>query len=206
MEESLTPRLQVVDLIIHQVGPIRLDIMAGECIGISGPSGSGKSLFLRAVADMEPHEGIVLLDGTAQDQIAAPQWRRQVALAPAESVWWFDTVGDHFADSDATGLARMELAPQILSWPVSRLSSGERQRLALLRMLENRPRLLLLDEPTANLDEANTARVEALIRAYCEQTGASVVWVGHQKAQLQRVADRIVRMAGGGLAETAGDP
>ena len=206
MEESLTPRLRIVDLVIHRVGPIRLDVMAGECIGISGASGSGKSIFLRAIADMEPHEGMVLLDGAAQDGIAAPRWRKQVALLPAESAWWFDTVGDHFADSDASGLARMELAPQILTWPVSRLSSGERQRLALLRLLEGQPRMLLLDEPTANLDEANTARVEALIHSYCTATGAAVLWVGHQQAQLRRMAGRIFHMTGGSLIAASGDP
>ncbi len=205
MEKSLTPRLRIVDLVIHQVGPIRLDVMAGECVGISGASGSGKSLFLRAIADMEPHEGMVLLDGTAQDGIAAPRWRKQVALLPAESAWWFDTVGDHFTDSDASGLAQMELAPQILAWPVARLSSGERQRLALLRMLENRPRMLLLDEPTANLDEANTVRIETLIHSYCKATGAAVLWVGHQHAQLRRMAGRIFHLTGGSLVAASGD-
>lgn len=200
----MTPRLQVVDLRIHHVGPISMDVGAGECVGISGSSGSGKSLFLRAVADMEPHDGAVLLDGVAQPRIAAPDWRRQVALLPAESAWWFDTVGEHFAQADAPGWQGVGFDPQILAWPVSRLSSGERQRLALLRLLENRPHLLLLDEPTANLDEANTTKVENLIQDYRAKTGAAVLWVGHQRAQLQRVAGRVFRMAQGRLTATDG--
>jgi len=203
MEKPLTPLLRVVDLRIHHIGPIRIEADAGGCLGICVPSGSGKSLFLRALADMDPHEGAVLLDGMAQDQMTAPQWRRQVALLPAESVWWFDTVGEHFASPEASAWQRMGFTAQIFSSPVSRLSSGERQRLALLRLLENRPSLLLLDEPTSNLDETNSARVEELIQSYRKETGAAVLWVSHQKAQLARVADRILNMSDGRLSAAA---
>jgi len=195
----MTPRLQVTDLHIHAVGPIHLSIAAGACVGLAGPSGSGKSLLLRAIADMERHDGSVFLDGEAQERVAAPQWRRQVGLMPAESAWWFDRVGDHFARSDTSAWQRMGLDEKMLAWPVSRLSSGERQRLALLRVLANRPKVLLLDEPTANLDEVNAARVEALILAFRREAGAAVLWVGHQPAQLRRVADRVLGLVDGRL-------
>ena len=206
MEKPIVPRLRVENLIIHDVGPVSLDIEKGECVGLSGRSGSGKSLFLRAIADMEPHGGTVCLDGTEQALIPAPAWRRQVALLPSESRWWFDTVDDHFAASVACGLNRLGFDADILTWPVSRLSSGERQRLALLRLLENQPHLLLLDEPTANLDEENSAKVEELIRTYREETGAAVVWVGHQRAQLYRVASRFFTMESGRMVGSGGEP
>lgn len=198
----MIPRLRVTDLSIHAVGPFNLVVAPGECVGLSGPSGSGKSLFLRAVADLEPHGGTVQLDGTDQALLPAPDWRRQVGLLPAESAWWFDMVGAHFSTPVTEGLQRLALDSRILTWPVARLSSGERQRLALLRLLENRPPLLLLDEPTANLDEENTQRVETLMADYRMQTGAGIVWVGHSKAQLQRMADRIYLMDGGGFKST----
>jgi len=201
MEKQLIPRLRVENLRLHDVGPFHLEVGSGECVGLSGPSGSGKSLFLRAIADMEPHTGAVYLDGAEQASIAAPVWRRQVGLLPAESMWWFDTVGDHFSVADGRGLNRLGFDRDIWKWPITRLSSGERQRLALLRLLENRPRLLLLDEPTANLDEDNTARVEALVHDYRLESGAAVLWVGHQKAQLHRIGDRIVGLSAGRFTE-----
>jgi ABC-type iron transport system FetAB ATPase subunit len=205
MEEQMTPRLRVDGLCIHMVGPVSLDVDAGTCVGLSGPSGAGKTLLLRAIADMEPHGGAVFLDGTEQRQVHAPAWRRQVALLPAESMWWFDTVGEHFSRPDASGFDRLGLEAGILKWPVSRLSSGERQRLALLRLLENDPGLLLLDEPTANLDSENAVRIEKMVAAYREKTGAAVLWVGHRKAQLQRIAIRIVGLSGGRLGSDGGN-
>ncbi len=204
MEEYLTPRLRADNLCIHHVGPISLDIDAGECVGLSGPSGSGKTLFLRAIADMESHTGAVYLDGMEQALIPAPAWRQQVALLPAESMWWFDTVGEHFLRSDSIRFERLGFETDILTWPISQLSSGERQRLALLRLLTNHPRLLLLDEPTANLDPENTDRVEGLVRTYREETGAAVLWVGHRKAQLQRVARRKFGVSGGRVISGGG--
>lgn len=206
MEKQFVPRLRVDNLVIHDVGPVSLHVEKGECVGLSGASGSGKSLFLRAIADIEPHGGTICLDGTEQALIPAPAWRRQVGLLPAESRWWSDTVGDHFATSAAGGFSRLGFDAGILAWPVSRLSSGERQRLALLRLMENRPRLLLLDEPTANLDEENSAKVEELIRSYREETGAAVVWVGHQRVQLYRVASRFFAMDSGRMIGDGGAP
>ena len=206
MEKKIVPRLRVHNLFIHGVGPVSLDIEKGECVGLSGPSGSGKSLFLRAIADMEPHGGTICLDGTEQALIPAAAWRRQVGLLLSESTWWSDTVGDHFAMSAASGLNRLGFDAGIMTWPVSRLSSGERQRLALLRLLENQPHLLLLDEPTANLDEETSAKVEELIRAYREETDAAVVWVGHQRAQLNRVASRFFAMESGRMISSGGVP
>jgi ABC-type iron transport system FetAB ATPase subunit len=86
---------------------------------------------------------------------------------------------------------------------VTRLSSGEKQRLALLRLLANQPRVLLLDEPTANLDPQNTRRVEAMIAAYREARGAAVVWISHDREQAARVCDRHYIVVDGALQQQA---
>ena len=185
------------------LGPVNLSLNAGECLCVTGPSGSGKSLLLRAIADLDPHQGEVLLDGVAASDIAPEQWRRQVALLPPESSWWLPRAGDHFHNGMPVALAQLDLSEDILKQPVSRLSSGERQRLALLRLLANQPRVLLLDEPTANLDADNTGRVEAVIAAYREQHRAAVIWVSHDSAQARRVASRQLSIEEGAVREQA---
>jgi len=193
-----TPLLQLGDLRRPAIGPVSLQVAAGECVCISGPSGTGKSQLLRAIADLDPHEGEVRLCGVAADRIAAHEWRRQVGLLPPESSWWLPLAGDHF-HGDPPQLAEAGLPADILQRPVARLSSGEKQRLALLRLLGNRPRVLLLDEPTANLDPDNTLRIEAVITAYRKAQGAAVVWVSHDRRQVGRVCDRHYEVVGGRL-------
>jgi ABC-type iron transport system FetAB ATPase subunit len=180
--------LQLDQLQRPAIGPVSLAVAAGECICISGPSGTGKSQLLRAIADLDPHSGEVRLSGMPVDSIAPPEWRRQVGLLPPESSWWLPRVSDHF--HAGVSLAEVGLADSTLAQPVARLSSGEKQRLALLRLLANQPRVLLLDEPTANLDPENTRRVEAMIAAYRATHGAAVIWVSHDQAQAARVCDR----------------
>jgi len=181
------------------IGPVSLAVAAGECVCISGPSGAGKSQLLRAIADLDPHAGEVRLSGMPAESIAPPEWRRRVGLLPPESSWWLPRVADHFHSGAALPLEEVGLADAILNQPVGRLSSGEKQRLALLRLLANRPGVLLLDEPTANLDPKNTARVEAVIAAYREARDAAVIWVSHDRDQAARVCDRHYAIADGDL-------
>lgn len=183
--------LSVDGLAIPTCTHIRLAVMPGQCIGIAGPSGTGKTLLLRALADLDPHQGQMRLDNVASGDMTAPQWRRQVGLLPAESAWWHDTVGPHLPDASEQALGDLGFDPRVLDWQVSRLSSGERQRLALLRLLGHRPRVLLLDEPTANLDAQNTARVEALLIRYKSERPAAIVWVSHALDQLDRLCSPV---------------
>ncbi len=171
--------------------PMDFRIPPGACLGLSGPSGCGKSLLLRALADLDPQGGgEVLLNGARRSTTPAPEWRRQVGLLPAESRWWHDAVAPHFPDGHCEDglLAALGFEKDALGWPVARLSAGERQRLALARLLARRPSALLLDEPTANLDPGSGDRVEAVIAAFREEHAAPVLWVSHQATQLERAA------------------
>lgn len=195
--------LRVEGLIYREHGPIDLAVPAGACVSLGGPSGAGKTLLLRALADLDPHAGRVLLDDAACDAMPAPVWRRQVAMLPAESQWWHDRVGPHLTGVDAARLAALGFAPDVLEWEIRRLSTGERQRLAVARVLANRPRALLLDEPTASLDAANIDRVEAILAAYRVEAGAATIWVSHDPAQRARVATRHYAIDDGTLSEDA---
>lgn len=148
--------LKIVDLATNLFGPISISIEAGECIAILGPSGSGKSLFLRAVVDLDLNNGQVSLGGDRREGMPANLWGRLVGLVPAESGWWSERVADHFTPSnDLTAMLTSIGLPDALDWQVSRLSSGERHRLAIVHALCLSPKALLLDEPTAALDEVD---------------------------------------------------
>ena len=124
--------------------------------------------------------------------VGAPAWRRLVGLLPSESAWWEEKVADHFLNPEALDPEILGLSASHFELPVKRLSSGERQRLGLLRLLDRQPEALLLDEPTANLDEESTRLVEALVLSYAREKSAPVIWVAHNTRQLERVADRLI--------------
>lgn len=88
--------LTVANLVYNGFGPVSFSLPAGECLGIQGESGCGKSRLLRAIADLDPHQGEVTWGETAAIDLPAHQWRRKVAYLPAESQWWFDRVAEHF--------------------------------------------------------------------------------------------------------------
>ncbi|HEY9034815.1 MAG TPA: ATP-binding cassette domain-containing protein [Pseudomonadales bacterium] len=171
----------------------RLDIAAGEIVCLSGPSGSGKSRLLRAIADLDPHNGLISLNHQSQCSMPAHHWRRRVMLVPADSQWWADTVVEHFADG-AVDLAALGLPADAGQWPVSRLSAGERQRLALARAISYRPQALLLDEPTANLDPETTAMVERWLQQQIATGQLPTLWVSHDTAQIARLGNRHLRI------------
>lgn len=171
-------------------GPVDLELKAGEILMISGASGSGKTRLLRALADLDPHRGQVSLNGLDQQAMAAPKWRSRVAFLAADSAWWFDSVGEHFPSDGSIDWPSVGFDADVRHWQLARLSSGEKQRLALLRLLLNQPQVLLLDEPSANLDPANEQRVEQLIKDYVHGHQAAAVWVSHDPQQIQRVATR----------------
>ncbi len=182
--------------------PVCLALDAGECIAVRGPSGSGKSLLLRAIADLDPNQGAVALDGVSREAMPAPRWRRRVTYLAAEAGWWADQVDQHFADWARTVpiVESLGLPGVAGDWPVQRLSTGEKQRLALARALVQDPRVMLLDEPTAGLDEQAVAAVEQVVQARRDD-GLGVLWVTHDAAQAARIAERLLTVEGGRVTE-----
>ena len=182
-----------------------LDVADGECVAIAGASGAGKSRLLRALADLDPCDGDVRVDGQGWRDMSAPDWRRQVSYVAAEPAWWSSRVDHHFDDIAALnqGLERLGLDAHFAQAPLAELSTGERQRLSLLRALSRHPRVLLLDEPTSALDSDARDAVEAVLTEQLA-SGASALLVTHDVAQAERLASRTLRVANGRLeSETA---
>lgn len=196
--------LQITNLSAVGLQLVSFTLAKGECVAVRGPSGAGKTLLLRAIADLDPNSGSIFLDGADRKTIPAPVWRRRVGYVPAEPGWWADSIGEHFSDWSAALplVERLGLPAEAQEWPVARASTGERSRLALVRALAAVPAVLLLDEPTAALDAAATAAVEALI-AERVSGGLSVIWVTHDAAQASRVAKRTLYVNAGEASEAA---
>lgn len=194
-----------------------LKIAPGERIGIVGPVGSGKSTLLKLLAGLyAPQEGHVLLDGVDIRQIAEEDLRRQVCYFPQDYRLITGPLRDNLtlglptADDAVlleaaakTGLSELiKSHPMGLDLPISEggngLSGGQRIQVGLTRLLMTKPRLLLLDEPTANLDQESEARVlQAIIQAIGPQ--CTLILVTH-KLQLVGLVQRLMVVANGQIA------
>lgn len=187
--------LRVVNLSAGVV--VSADLTAGpsEVVMLMGPSGCGKSCLLKGIADLIPNSGEVWLSGHEKNHFSPSQWRKQVQLVPAESRWWFPTALPHFTQPpDYSVWESVGLSQADASKPIGHLSTGQRQRLVLMRALQNQPKVLLLDEPTASLDDETTRQVESFLQAYISRHAIPTLWVTHNIAQAKRVGSALLRL------------
>ena len=184
--------------------PVSIRLPAGRIGVVMGRSGSGKTLLARAIVDLDPNEGEVWWKDVRRSAVPAPEWRKMVGYVPAESGWWADRVGEHFnGGGDLPALLEAVAMPaDALEWPVSRLSSGERQRLALARALARRPEVLILDEPTSALDEATKECVEELLLRKRDE-GMTLLVITHDPGQAERLGDVFWRIEKGRVEEAS---
>jgi ABC-type iron transport system FetAB ATPase subunit len=183
--------LRVERLQVAGLPPLSFEVADGECLAVEGASGAGKTLLLRAIADLDVATGDVVVDGEERRDMPAHEWRRRVRYCAAEPAWWADTPRACFLTPLPPRIDRLlqslDIDASLLDRPVSVLSTGERQRLALVRALLDEPKVLLLDEPTGALDPQSSALVEELIR-FQMLSGHCVVLVSHDRAQVERLA------------------
>ena len=182
--------------------PFSLDLADGECVALMGASGAGKTLLLRAIADLDPNQGEVFLNQVNRQDMAPAEWRRRVGYLAGEAGWWADDVGRHFPDVEAATALFIELGftADALNWQVARLSTGERQRLSLARALLTEPVIMLLDEPTSGLDQDSTAMVEGIL-ARRLAAGTSILFVTHDPVQADRMSTKRLHMTAGDVTE-----
>jgi putative ABC transport system ATP-binding protein len=194
------------------VNDVSFDVYTGELLAIVGPSGAGKSSLLRLLNRLdEPTSGSVLLRGKDYREIATRELRRRVGMVMQRPFVFPGTVaenlrfgprqqGKDLPDSEIERLLSAVGLTGFAREQVTHLSGGEAQRVCFARALANQPTILLLDEPTASLDEAAKFEAEAVIRKIAEQ-GVTSVLVTHDLAQARRLAARVARLEAGKLIQ-----
>ncbi|MGC9083655.1 MAG: energy-coupling factor transporter ATPase [Anaerolineae bacterium] len=199
---------------------VNLEIGPGERVGISGPTGSGKSTLVQHIAGLlTPVSGQVLLDGVPAHARTpeARARRRQVGLAfqfPEAQMFEVTVFREVAFGPRHLGLGREEIAARV-RWALEMvgldpdafsdrvpfaLSGGEMRRVALAGILALRPRVLILDEPTAGLDPRGRADILARLRAWQAETGATLILVSHHLDEMAGLVDRVVLLADGQIA------
>jgi putative ABC transport system ATP-binding protein len=205
--------------VVHAVRGVDIDVARGELLAVRGRSGSGKTTLLNMLGGLDqPTGGTVTVDGTVisgMDEQAASAVRRHTVafvfqtfglipiLSAAENVEVpLRLVGADPRERDARVMELLELvglAERARHRP-HELSGGEQQRVAIARALANRPRLLLADEPTGQLDSETGQRIMLLLRTVVRAEGVTAVVATHAPVMLD-VADRVIELLDGVLVE-----
>ncbi len=192
----------------------RLDVRRGEVLALVGPSGSGKSTLLRLLNFLEPPTaGRLTYRGRAIQGSAPLDLRREVTTVFQRPILLKASVRDNVAygmklrawpvNGKVNELIERVGLGTLARFPAHKLSGGEMQRVALARALVIEPAVLLLDEPTANLDPYNVGLIEDIVRQHNREHGTTVVLVTHNVFQARRLADRVGLMLGGRIVEVA---
>jgi tungstate transport system ATP-binding protein len=196
-----------------------LEINRGEIFTFIGPSGSGKTTLLRLIDLLDrPTTGTILFDGedTGQSENVRLRIRRRMGMVFQKPAVLDTTVEKNVAFGlrfrgvpEAESKQKIHTALELVGLPdlagrrANTLSGGEMQRVALARSIVTEPEVLLLDEPTANLDPVSLDLIEDLIRRINRKSGTTIVMSTHDMIQGQRLADRIGVIMNGGLAQAA---
>jgi iron complex transport system ATP-binding protein len=207
-----------------EIRDLSFSLAPGEVLGLIGPNAAGKTTVIRLLSRvLEPSRGEVLLAGQSASGLARAAIARHVAVVPQDVPQGFPyTVeqlvlmgrfphgpGRFFESREDIEIAREAMALTgvlaLRAEPMDRLSGGERQRVVLARALAQRPRLLVLDEPTAHLDLRYQAECVALLRRLNRGEGLGILLVSHDLNLAAEVSDRLLLMAEG-AAVSVGTP
>ncbi|MBY6292087.1 iron ABC transporter ATP-binding protein FetA [Enterobacter bugandensis] len=199
--------------ILQHVG---FNLSPGEFKLITGPSGCGKSTLLKIVASLlSPTEGTILFEGQDIASLSPESYRQQVSYCVQTPVLFGDTVFDNLIftwqirnktpepEKFIDDLARFGLAKETLTKSIRELSGGEKQRISLIRNLQFLPKVLLLDEITSALDDANKRNVNEIIHRYAREQNIAVLWVTHDSNEITHADDVITLQPHGGKMQEA---
>jgi len=204
--------------VIRAVDNVSVTVPTGEFLALLGSSGSGKSTLLNLIAGLDrPSSGSVMAHGqdlSKMSSLEVARYRRQTVgmvfqsfnLLPRMTLEENVELALRLAEVDRSerstrvreALQRVGLEKRIGHRP-SELSGGEQQRTAIARALVNRPKILLADEPTGNLDSATGESILSLLREIQQNLGMTIVMVTHERILAERFADRLAVMGDGKL-------
>ncbi len=218
--ENVCRHYQMGKALVRAVDGISIDIRAGEFVALLGASGSGKSSLLNLIAGLDrPSSGEVTVHGSnlaalSREELAKYRLHtvgmvfQSFNLIPSMSLLENVELPFRFAEVDRrerSTLARQSLERVGLSERLSHrpmeLSGGEQQRASLARALINRPKLLLADEPTGNLDSRTGTEIMDLIRSFNHSLGMTVLMVTHEQVLAQKYAGRMLHLADGRIVD-----
>jgi len=216
--EHISRHYTMGDAVIRAVDDVSFEVPSGEFLALLGSSGSGKSTLLNLIAGLDlPTSGSVVVHGQDLSKVSSlelAQYRRQTVgmvfqsfnLLPRMTLEENVELPLRLAEVDRSdraarvreALERVGLDKRVGHRP-SELSGGEQQRAAIARALVNRPKLLLADEPTGNLDSATGESILTLLREIQKNPGMTIVMVTHERPLAERFADRLAVMGDGKL-------
>lgn len=216
--ESLVRHYRLGHSLIRAVDGVSLTVKAGEFAALLGASGSGKSTLMNLIAGLDhPDGGTIIVAGQELAKLTSEQlaqYRRHTVgmvfqsfnLVPTMTLLENVELPMRFAEVERgernarvqEALKAVGLSERLGHRP-SEMSGGEQQRAALARALVNRPKLLLADEPTGNLDSRTGTEIMDLIRSLNQTLGMTVIMVTHERALAERYADRLIFLGDGKL-------
>ncbi|WP_336213165.1 iron efflux ABC transporter ATP-binding subunit FetA [Enterobacter sp. P82] len=195
---------------------VSFTVSPGEFRLITGPSGCGKSTLLKIIASLlSPTSGKIYFEGKDIATLSPEAYRQQVSYSVQTPTLFGDTVYDNLIfpwkirnktpdpERLSADLERFGLPQETLTKAVSELSGGEKQRVSLIRNLQFLPRVLLLDEITSALDEANKRNVNDIIHHYASKQNVAVLWVTHDANEITHADDVITLQPHGGKMQEA---
>jgi putative ABC transport system ATP-binding protein len=188
-----------------------LKVNKGELVSIMGASGSGKSTLLRLINRLsEIDSGIILLNGNDIRSHVPMELRRKIGMVFQVPVVFKGSVRDNLAFGinlwgGNTGIETLSrdagIHEDLLDADAGQLSIGEKQRVCIARALANQPEILLLDEPTSSLDALSAERIEKLLLGLQKERDLTILWVTHEKEQVERIGGRRLILRDGRLGD-----
>ncbi len=199
------------------VDGVSFDVSPGEIVGLLGPNGAGKTTIISMVLGvLQPTSGTIRIDGadlSAHRSAVLERTNFAAVYAPLPGNLTVEQNLSFFGRLYGVAGLRARVEELLAELDLVRfrdtkcgfLSSGEQTRVGLAKAMLNRPRLLLLDEPTASLDPASAREIRARIRAFAAREGGAVLWTSHNMHEVEEVCDRVLFLSRGRIL-LEGDP